>query len=142
MAIAHTLLKIAYQVLKTGTPYTDLGVGFYASREAPQARQAYLIRQLQKLNPGCRILGAADAYQAMREPRPGVPFQLVPVVGEVVECFFWRAADLHAVADDSQGRTAPGSRGIAPLALHRGSLRPPAEMAMVTAHTARTVHHT
>ena len=24
MAIAHTLLKIAYQVIKTGTPYTDL----------------------------------------------------------------------------------------------------------------------
>jgi hypothetical protein len=23
MAIAHTLLKIAYQVLKTGTPYTE-----------------------------------------------------------------------------------------------------------------------
>ena len=35
MAIAHTLLKIAYQVLKTGTPYTDLGAGFYASRETP-----------------------------------------------------------------------------------------------------------
>ena len=51
MAIAHTLLKIAYQVLKTGTPYTDLGAGFYASRETPQARQDYLIRQLQKLNP-------------------------------------------------------------------------------------------
>ena len=55
MAIAHTLLKIAYQVLKTGTPYTDLGAGFYASRETPQARQDYLIRQLQKLNPGCVI---------------------------------------------------------------------------------------
>ena len=55
MAIAHTLLKIAYQVLKTGTPYTDLGAGFYASRETPQARQDYLIRQLQKLNPGCII---------------------------------------------------------------------------------------
>ena len=55
MAIAHTLLKIAYQVLKTGTPYTDLGADFYASREAPQARQDYLIRQLQKLNPGCVI---------------------------------------------------------------------------------------
>ena len=39
MAIAHTLLKIAYQVLKTGTPYTDLGAGFCASRETPQARQ-------------------------------------------------------------------------------------------------------
>jgi transposase len=55
MAIAHTLLKIAYQVLKTGTPYTDLGADYYASRETPQARQDYLIRQLQKLNPGCVI---------------------------------------------------------------------------------------
>ena len=55
MAIARTLLKIAYQVLKTGTPYTDLGADFYASRETPQARQDYLIRQLQKLNPGCVI---------------------------------------------------------------------------------------
>jgi len=55
MAIAHTLLKIAYQILKTGTPYTDLGGDFYASRETPQARQDYLIRQLQKLNPGCVI---------------------------------------------------------------------------------------
>ena len=55
MAIARTLLKIAYQVLKTGTPYADLGADFYASRETPQARQDYLIRQLQKLNPGCVI---------------------------------------------------------------------------------------
>jgi transposase len=55
IAIAHTLLKIAYQVLKTGTPYRDLGAGFYTSRESPQARQDYLIRQLQKLNPGCTI---------------------------------------------------------------------------------------
>lgn len=55
IAIAHTLLKIAYQVLKTGTPYTDLGADFYTSRESPQARQDYLIRQLQKLNPGCAI---------------------------------------------------------------------------------------
>ena len=55
MAIARTLLKIAYQILKTGTPCTDLGADFYASRETPQARQDYLIRQLQKLNPGCVI---------------------------------------------------------------------------------------
>ena len=55
MAIAHTLLKIAYQILKTGKPYRDLGAGFYDSRETPQARQDYLIRQLQKLNPGCVI---------------------------------------------------------------------------------------
>src|SRR6266571_761046 len=53
IAIAHTLLKIAYQVLKAGKPYTDLGADFYASRESAQARQDYLIRQLQQLNPGC-----------------------------------------------------------------------------------------
>jgi transposase len=62
IAIAHTLLKIAYQVLKTGTPYRDLGADFYTRRESPQARQDYLIRQLQKLNPGCLItITPADA---------------------------------------------------------------------------------
>jgi len=55
IAIARTLLKIAYQVLKTGTPYTDLGAGYYHSHENPRARQDYLIRQLQKLNPGSVI---------------------------------------------------------------------------------------
>jgi transposase len=55
IAIAHALLKIAYQVLKTGRPYTDLGADFYTSRETPQARQDHLVRQLQKLNPGCVI---------------------------------------------------------------------------------------
>jgi transposase len=55
MAIAHTLLKIAYTVLKTGEPYRDLGADFYTRRESPLARQDYLIRQLQKLNPGCAI---------------------------------------------------------------------------------------
>jgi transposase len=55
IAIAHALLKIAYQVLKTGQPYQDLGAGFYTSRESAGARQDYLLRQLQKLNPGCLI---------------------------------------------------------------------------------------
>jgi len=54
-AIAHTLVKIAYSVLKTGEPYADLGADFYTRRESPDARQDYLIRQLQKLNPGCVI---------------------------------------------------------------------------------------
>jgi transposase len=54
-AIAHTLLKIAYQVLKSGTPYQDLGADFYTQRESPAQRQAYLLRQLEKLNPGCAI---------------------------------------------------------------------------------------
>jgi transposase len=55
IAIAHTLLKIAYHVLKTGQPYTDLGAGFYDSRQSALARQDYLLRQLRKLNPGSVI---------------------------------------------------------------------------------------
>ena len=55
IAIAHTLLKIAYQVLRSGEPYQDLGADFYTRRESPEHRQAYLIRQLQKLSPGCTI---------------------------------------------------------------------------------------
>ena len=54
-AIAHTLLKIAYQVLKSGTPYTEPGADFYTRRESPQQRQAWLERQLQKLHPGRTI---------------------------------------------------------------------------------------
>ena len=54
-AVAHTLLKIAYQVLKAGQPYQDLGADFYTHRESPQQRQAWLLRQLQKLNPGATI---------------------------------------------------------------------------------------
>jgi transposase len=54
-AIAHTLLKIACSVLKTGTPFADLGAGSCTRRESPDARQDYLMRPLQKLNPGCVI---------------------------------------------------------------------------------------
>jgi transposase len=54
-AIAHTLLKIAYQVLKSGRPYEDLGADFYTQRESPEQRRAYLLRQLGKLSPGCTV---------------------------------------------------------------------------------------
>ena len=55
IAIAHTLLKIAYQVLRTGRPYTDLGADFYTRRESPEQQQAYLERRLQQLHPGCTV---------------------------------------------------------------------------------------
>ena len=55
LAIAHTLLKIAYQVLKSGRPYQDLGADLYARRESPNSAAAYLLRQLEKLSPGCTI---------------------------------------------------------------------------------------
>ena len=67
-AIAHTLLKIAYQVLKSGTPYQDLGADFYTQRESPAQRQAYLLRQLEKLNPGCTIAITISPPEAALPP--------------------------------------------------------------------------
>ena len=55
LAVAHTLLKIAYQVLKSGKPYADLGAGFCTQRESPEQRRACLLRQPEKLSPGCTI---------------------------------------------------------------------------------------
>ena len=55
VAIAHTLLKIAYTVLKTGTGYQEPGADFYTRRESPGQRQAWLERQIQKLHPGCTV---------------------------------------------------------------------------------------
>jgi transposase len=54
-AIAHTLLKIACQVLKTGQPRTDLGADFCTRRESPEQQHACLERRLQKLHPGCTV---------------------------------------------------------------------------------------
>jgi len=55
IAIAHTLLKIAYQVLKTGQACTEPGADFCTRRESPQQQHAYLERRLQKLHPGCTV---------------------------------------------------------------------------------------
>ena len=54
-AIAHTRLKIAYQVLKSGVPYQELGADFYTRCESPQQKKAWLERQLQRIHPGCTI---------------------------------------------------------------------------------------
>jgi transposase len=67
-AIAHTLLKIAYQVLKTGTPYQDPGADFYTRRESPEQKQAYLERQLQKLHPGCTVTITVSPPEAALPP--------------------------------------------------------------------------
>src|SRR5579859_3423621 len=67
-AIAHTLLKIAYQVLKTGTPYTDLGADFYTRRESPEQKQAWLERQLHKLHPDCTITITISPSKAALAP--------------------------------------------------------------------------
>ena len=67
-AIAHTLLKIAYQVLKSGTPYQEPGADFYTRRESPEQKQAWLERQLQKLHPGCTITITISPPEAALAP--------------------------------------------------------------------------
>ena len=67
-AIAHTLLKIAYQVLMSGTPYQDPGADFYTRRESPEQKQAYLERQLQKLHPGCTVTITVSPPEAALPP--------------------------------------------------------------------------
>jgi transposase len=52
VAIAHTLLKIAYSALRTGTPYQEPGPDFYTRRQQPAYRQEWLERQLRSLHPG------------------------------------------------------------------------------------------
>lgn len=70
VAIAHTLLKIAYSVLRTGTPYQDLGAGFYARHQQPAHRQAWLEKQLRTLYPGCTVTVTIDP-PAEGPPPPG-----------------------------------------------------------------------
>ena len=53
--LLRALLKIAYAILKTGTPYREPGADFYTRRDSAQAREDYLLRQLRKLHPGCVI---------------------------------------------------------------------------------------
>ena len=67
-AIAHTLLKIAYQVLKTGTPYQEPGADFYARRNSPGEQHKYLERQMQKLHPGCTITITISPPEAALTP--------------------------------------------------------------------------
>ena len=67
-AIAHTLLKIAYQVLKSGMPYQEPGADFYTRRESPEQKQAWLERQLQKLHPGCTVTITISPPEAALAP--------------------------------------------------------------------------
>jgi hypothetical protein len=82
-AIAHTLLKIAYRVLKTGTSYQDLGADFYTRRESPEQKQAYLERQLQRLHPGCTITITITPEAALpASPTPSSPGPEPPPIPE------------------------------------------------------------
>lgn len=73
VAIAHTLLKIAYSVLRTGMPYRDLGEDFYARRDSPAQRQAYLERQIRRLYPDRAVTITVSPGPGSLPPAPPPP---------------------------------------------------------------------
>jgi transposase len=80
VAIAHTLLKIAYAILKSGRPYQDPGADFYTRRETPAQRQAWLEAQLQQLYPGCAITVTITAAPAEPPHQNAPPAALTPAL--------------------------------------------------------------
>jgi transposase len=48
VAVAHSILKIVYHVLKEGSRYQDLG-GSYFDRRNPESLTRYLVRRLERL---------------------------------------------------------------------------------------------
>ena len=59
VAIAHTLAVITWHVLTTGTAYTDLGPGFYATRSDPAKETQRLITKLEALGHKVTLAPAA-----------------------------------------------------------------------------------
>jgi transposase len=49
IAVAHTMLVIAWHLLTTGEPYRDLGGDYYAKRQDPDRQAQRLTRQLEQL---------------------------------------------------------------------------------------------
>lgn len=47
VVIAHKILVIAYHILKTGSPYNDLGTDYLETRK-PISTEELMIRRLQK----------------------------------------------------------------------------------------------
>jgi hypothetical protein len=49
MAVAHSVLVIAYHVLDQGVPYQELGDDDFQRRRSPEHYQRQLVRQLERL---------------------------------------------------------------------------------------------
>ena len=56
LEIMRRCAVLPWDVLKTGTPYTEPGADFYTRRESPEQRHAYLDRQLASLHPGIGLM--------------------------------------------------------------------------------------
>jgi transposase len=49
MAVAHSILVIAYHVLDQGVPYQELGENYFQQRHTVERQQRQLVRQLERL---------------------------------------------------------------------------------------------
>jgi transposase len=67
-AVAHTLIKVIWSVLATGTPYTDLGHDYYTRRVNPETQTRRLIAQLEAVC-GKKIILVDD--DGAEPPQPG-----------------------------------------------------------------------
>jgi transposase len=49
VAVAHSILVIAYHLLSRGEPYSDLGADYFLDRQSSQAYRNRLVRQLERM---------------------------------------------------------------------------------------------
>ncbi|WP_338890521.1 IS110 family transposase [Rhodococcus sovatensis] len=59
VALAHTILVIAWHILHDEVEYSDLGADFYTPRNSPEVQKARLVRQLKDLGYSVEIGPAA-----------------------------------------------------------------------------------
>jgi transposase len=49
LAVAHSILVIAWYLLSRGEPYSDLGADYFVKRQTHQAYRDRLVRQLERM---------------------------------------------------------------------------------------------
>jgi transposase len=49
IAVAHSILVIAYYLLERGEPYSDLGADYFLDRQTSEAYKNRLVRQLERM---------------------------------------------------------------------------------------------
>jgi transposase len=61
VAIAHSILVIAYYLLERGEPYSDLGADYFLERQTSEAYEHRLVRQLERIGHTVTLEPAGDA---------------------------------------------------------------------------------